>query len=50
MGNTIPRPQVKELDKFWGNFGNAQAKIDTGADPTATIAEACATMNRENGK
>lgn len=50
MQNTIPRPQVKELDKFWGNFGNAQAKIiDTNADPVQAISEACTKMNQENG-
>jgi arabinogalactan oligomer/maltooligosaccharide transport system substrate-binding protein len=48
--NTFPRPQVKELDNFWGNFGDAQAKItETGADPVATVAEACAAMNTANG-
>ena len=49
--NTVPRPQVKELDNFWGNFGDAQAKItETGADPVQATADACAAMNEANGK
>ena len=49
--NTVPRPQVKELDNFWGNFGNAQAKItETGADAATEVAAACAAMNEANGK
>ena len=48
--NTVPRPQVKELDNFWGNFGDAQAKItETGADPVTATADACAAMNEANG-
>lgn len=46
-----PRPQVKELDNFWGNFGTAQQKIlESGADPVTEIATACAAMNQANGK
>jgi arabinogalactan oligomer / maltooligosaccharide transport system substrate-binding protein len=49
--NTFPRPQVKELDNFWGNFGDAQAKItEAGADPTTQVAAACAAMNKANNK
>jgi arabinogalactan oligomer/maltooligosaccharide transport system substrate-binding protein len=49
--NTFPRPQVKELDNFWGNFGDAQAKItEAGADPTTQVATACAAMNKANNK
>ena len=51
MENGFPRPQSKELNNFWSNFGNAQAKIlETGADPAKAIAEACAAMNKANGK
>jgi arabinogalactan oligomer / maltooligosaccharide transport system substrate-binding protein len=46
----FPRPQIKQLDNFWGNFGNAQQKIlETAADPTAAITEACAAMDKANG-
>jgi arabinogalactan oligomer/maltooligosaccharide transport system substrate-binding protein len=49
--NSFPRPQVKELDNFWGNFGDAQAKVtETGADPAQAVATACAAMNKANGK
>jgi arabinogalactan oligomer/maltooligosaccharide transport system substrate-binding protein len=47
--NTTPRPQLKQLDNFWGNFGDAQAKVtETGADPTASVKTACAAMNKAN--
>ncbi|GAB4439634.1 MAG: extracellular solute-binding protein [Chloroflexi bacterium OHK40] len=47
----FPRPQVPELDNFWGPFGDAVTKVlDGGADPAAAITEACATMNTANGK
>jgi arabinogalactan oligomer/maltooligosaccharide transport system substrate-binding protein len=45
-----PRPQVQQLDNFWGNFGTAQQKIlESGADPAAEVATACAAMNTANG-
>jgi arabinogalactan oligomer/maltooligosaccharide transport system substrate-binding protein len=48
--NTFPRPQVKELDAFWGPFGDAQQKVtETGADPVQSVADACAAMNEANG-
>jgi len=47
--NTMPRPQLKQLDNFWGNFGDAQAKVtETGADPTQAVATACTAMNKAN--
>ncbi len=47
----FPRPQVKELDNFWGNFSNAwQLVLETGADPTTAVADACAAMNTANNK
>ena len=47
----FPRPQVKELDNFWGNFGNAlQQVLETDADATNAIATACSEMNTANGK
>lgn len=47
----LPRPQNKELNNYWGNFGDAlNAVLDKGTDPTAAIATACTTMNTANGK
>jgi arabinogalactan oligomer/maltooligosaccharide transport system substrate-binding protein len=47
----VPRPQVTELGGFWGNFGDAITKVlDGGADPAASITEACSLMNTANGK
>lgn len=49
--NGFPRPQVKELDNFWGNFDNAlNETIDKGTDPQAAVAAACAAMNTANNK
>lgn len=45
------RPQNKELNNYWGNFGDAlNAVLDKGTDPVAAIATACSTMNSANGK
>jgi arabinogalactan oligomer/maltooligosaccharide transport system substrate-binding protein len=45
-----PRPQVQALDNFWANFGNSQQLIlESGADPTQAVADACAAMNEANG-
>jgi arabinogalactan oligomer/maltooligosaccharide transport system substrate-binding protein len=47
----VARPQVPELDNFWGPFGDAITKVvDGGADPATEIAAACTTMNTANGK
>jgi arabinogalactan oligomer/maltooligosaccharide transport system substrate-binding protein len=47
----FPRPQVAELDNFWGNFDNAlNSVIDKGTDPTAATAAACTAMNTANKK
>jgi arabinogalactan oligomer / maltooligosaccharide transport system substrate-binding protein len=46
----FPRPQVQQLDNFWGNFGNAlQLTLESGTDATQAIADACAAMNEANG-
>jgi arabinogalactan oligomer/maltooligosaccharide transport system substrate-binding protein len=46
----FPRPQIKQLDNFWGNFGNAQQQIlESGADPVKAITDACAAMDQANG-
>ncbi len=47
----LVRPQIAELNNFWGNFGNAlDLVLATGADPETAIADACAAMNEANGK
>ena len=47
----LPRPQNKELNNYWGNFGDAlNSVLDKGTDPVAAIATACTTMNTANGK
>jgi arabinogalactan oligomer/maltooligosaccharide transport system substrate-binding protein len=47
----LPRPQSKDLNNYWGNFGSALNEVlDKGTDPTAAIATACTTMNKANGK
>ena len=46
----FPRPQVKQLDNFWGNFGNAlQLVLESDADPVKAATDACAAMNKANG-
>ena len=47
----FPRPQVPELDNFWGNFDNAlNLVIQKGEDPTKAATDACAAMNTANKK
>ena len=51
VANGFPRPQVKELDNFWGNFGNAlQLVLESGEDPQKAVTDACAAMNEANNK
>jgi len=46
----FPRPQLKQLDNFWGNFSNAwQLVLESGEDPVKAVADACAAMNEANG-
>jgi len=46
----FPRPQVAELDNFWGNFDNALTKvIQADADPEEAATTACEAMNEANG-
>jgi arabinogalactan oligomer / maltooligosaccharide transport system substrate-binding protein len=46
----FPRPQVQQLDNFWGNFSNAwQLVLDSGEDPVKAVSDACAAMNTANG-
>ncbi len=45
------RPTAKELDNYWGNFGNAIASVvEKGTNPTTAVADACAAMDKANGK
>src|SRR5262249_20950403 len=47
----FPRPTAKELDNYWGNFGNALVSvIDKGTDPTKAVADACTAMDKANNK
>jgi arabinogalactan oligomer/maltooligosaccharide transport system substrate-binding protein len=51
MPSGFARPTAKELNNYWGNFGNAlAAAIDKGDDPTTLVATACAAMDKANGK
>jgi arabinogalactan oligomer / maltooligosaccharide transport system substrate-binding protein len=46
-----PRPQIQELNNYWGNFGNAWNEVLTNnGDPTAAVATACTTMDTANNK
>jgi arabinogalactan oligomer/maltooligosaccharide transport system substrate-binding protein len=46
----LPRPQSKQFGNYWGPFGDAVNKVvDTGADPAATITDACKLMNDASG-
>jgi len=51
MPKGFARPTLKELNNYWGNFGNALvAVIDKGTDATAEVATACAAMDKANNK
>ena len=51
MPSGFARPTAKELNNYWGNFGDAlAAAIDKGTDPTALVATACSKMDTANGK
>jgi len=51
MPSGFPRPTAKELNNYWGNFGNAlAAAIDKGDSPTTLVATACSAMDKANGK
>jgi len=50
MPKGFARPTLKQLDAYWGNFGNGLVSIiDKGTDPTKAVADACAAMNKANG-
>lgn len=45
----FPRPQVQQLDNFWGNFDNAlNLVIQKTEDPAKAATDACAAMNTAN--
>ncbi len=51
MPKGFARPTAKELNNYWGNFGNALVSvIDKGTDPTKATADACTAMDKANGK
>jgi arabinogalactan oligomer/maltooligosaccharide transport system substrate-binding protein len=51
MPSGFARPTAKELNNYWGNFGNAlAAAIDKGTDSTTLVKDACAAMDKANGK
>jgi maltose-binding protein MalE len=46
----LPRPQGPTFNNWWGPFGNALNEvIDTGADATTSIGNACALMDEASG-
>ena len=50
VASGFPRPQSVQFGNFWGPFGDALSKVlDTGADPVAQVAAACAAMNTASG-
>jgi arabinogalactan oligomer/maltooligosaccharide transport system substrate-binding protein len=51
VANGFARPQVKELDNFWGNFDNALNEVlDKDTDALVAVTTACTKMNEANGK
>jgi arabinogalactan oligomer / maltooligosaccharide transport system substrate-binding protein len=46
----LPRPQSAQFGNYWGPFGDAINQVlDKAADPTATVAAACKSMNEASG-
>ncbi len=47
----FPRPQSKEFSNWWGPFGDAVTNVMEGTSaPTDAVKQACAAMNKANGK
>jgi arabinogalactan oligomer/maltooligosaccharide transport system substrate-binding protein len=47
----FPRPQSTEFGNWWGPFGDMVTKVIEGkSSPADGVAEACAAMNKANGK
>jgi arabinogalactan oligomer/maltooligosaccharide transport system substrate-binding protein len=45
-----PRPQIEQMNNYWGNFDKAWADVLTaGVDPTTAVATACSAMDAANG-
>jgi arabinogalactan oligomer / maltooligosaccharide transport system substrate-binding protein len=50
INDSFPRPQTKQLDNYWSNFGNAfDSVVVKGTDPAAAVKTACDAMNKANG-
>lgn len=50
VASGFPRPQVPQLDNFWGNFDNAlNLVIQKNEDPQKAATDACSAMNQANG-
>jgi arabinogalactan oligomer/maltooligosaccharide transport system substrate-binding protein len=51
MPSGFARPTAKELNNYWGNFGDALVKaVDAGTDTTKLVADACSAMDKANSK
>lgn len=49
MPQGFARPTLKQLDNYWGNFGDALAKaVDKGTDAKTLVSAACTAMNKAN--
>jgi arabinogalactan oligomer/maltooligosaccharide transport system substrate-binding protein len=49
VASGFPRPQVQQLDNFWGNFDNAlNLVIQKNTDPMKAATDACKAMNAAN--
>jgi arabinogalactan oligomer / maltooligosaccharide transport system substrate-binding protein len=48
--DSYPRPQSKQLNNYWSNWGNAfDSVVVKGTDPVAATKTACDAMNKANG-
>jgi maltose-binding protein MalE len=48
--DSYPRPQTKQLNNYWSNWGNAfDSVVVKGTDPVAAVTTACDAMNKANG-
>jgi arabinogalactan oligomer / maltooligosaccharide transport system substrate-binding protein len=48
--DSYPRPQTKQLNNYWSNWGNAfDSVVVKGTDPAAAVTTACDAMNKANG-
>lgn len=48
--DSFPRPQTKQLNNYWSNWGDAfDSVVVKGTDPVAAVKKACDAMNKANG-